>query len=73
MSFAPSTPHEYWRWSDHTAVSANFKKEMWVHMLEPNRHNAAGQEWGPQQELAIRMEKEDGAEAEEGDDGYSEG
>jgi hypothetical protein len=42
-------------------------------MLEPNRHNAAGQEWGPQQELAIRMEKEDGAEAEEGDDGYSEG
>jgi uncharacterized repeat protein (TIGR03803 family) len=30
VSVAPSKPHKYWRWLDHTAVSANFKKEMWV-------------------------------------------
>ncbi len=28
VHFAPSIPHEYWRWPDHTAVQANFKKEM---------------------------------------------
>src|SRR5271169_2266856 len=31
-AFAPSKPHEYWRWPDHTAVYANFKKEMWANI-----------------------------------------
>jgi hypothetical protein len=33
VSFAPSKPHGYWRWPDHTAVWTNFKKEMRVGML----------------------------------------
>jgi hypothetical protein len=28
VSFAPSKPHGYWRWPDHTVVWNNFKKEM---------------------------------------------
>jgi len=37
VSFAPSEPHGYWRWPDHTAVWTNFKKEMWV-----NNHSLTG-------------------------------
>jgi hypothetical protein len=30
VSVAPSKPHGYWRWLDHTITYLNFKKEMWV-------------------------------------------
>jgi hypothetical protein len=33
VSVAPSKPHEYWRWLDHTITYLNFKKEMWVNSL----------------------------------------
>ena len=32
VSVAPSKPHGYWRWLDHTITYLNFKKEMWAFM-----------------------------------------
>jgi hypothetical protein len=33
VSVAPSKPHGYWRWLDHTITYLNFKKEMWVKII----------------------------------------
>jgi hypothetical protein len=30
VSFAPSKPHEYWHWPDHTITYTDIKKEMWA-------------------------------------------
>jgi len=38
VSFAPSKPHEYWRWRDHTTTYTEFKKEMWVYMKDASPH-----------------------------------
>jgi hypothetical protein len=46
-SVAPSKPHGYWRWLDHTITYLNFKKEMWVNSLSVDPSEEGLFELGP--------------------------